>query len=53
LQRVSAQVVSTASLTEPIFGVLMGLIFFAEVPNLLGLTGGALILGSVYLITRR
>lgn len=51
LQRVSAQVVSVTSLFEPVFGVLIGLIFFAEVPNALGIMGGALILGSVYLIS--
>lgn len=52
LARVSAQVVSIASLSEPIFGVLMGLTFFAEIPNALGWLGAALILSSVVLIAR-
>lgn len=52
LARASAQVVSIASLSEPIFGVLMGLTFFAEVPPAQGWLGAALILSSVVLITR-
>ncbi len=52
LARVRAQVVSVASLFEPVFGVLMGMVFFAEVPGLLGWLGGSLILLSVYLIAR-
>ncbi len=52
LQRISAQQVSVVSLAEPVFGVLMGLIFFAEVPNPLGCLGAALILSSIVLITR-
>ncbi len=52
LARVRAQVVSVASLFEPVFGVLMGMIFFAEVPGVLGWLGGGLILLSVYLISR-
>jgi drug/metabolite transporter (DMT)-like permease len=52
LARVSAQVVSIASLSEPVFGVLMGLLFFAEVPNVFGWIGGVLILTSVILISR-
>jgi len=52
LQRISAQQVSVVSLAEPVFGILMGLIFFAEVPNALGGLGAALILTSIVLITR-
>lgn len=52
LARVSAQVVSIASLAEPVFGILMGVIFFAEVPHPLGWLGGALILASIVLISR-
>jgi len=52
LQRISAQQVSVVSLAEPVFGVLMGLVFFAEVPNALGWIGAALILASITLITR-
>ncbi|GAB4411779.1 MAG: EamA family transporter [Anaerolineae bacterium] len=52
LQRISAQQVSVVSLAEPVFGVLMGLIFFAEVPNALGWLGAGLILSSIVLITR-
>jgi drug/metabolite transporter (DMT)-like permease len=52
LQRISAQVVSVVALFEPVSGALMGMIFFAEMPNLLGGIGGALILVSIYLISR-
>jgi drug/metabolite transporter (DMT)-like permease len=52
LQRISAQQVSVVSLAEPVFGVLMGLLFFAEVPNALGWLGAGLILSSIVLITR-
>lgn len=52
LQRISAQRVSMVSLAEPVFGVLMGLIFFAEVPNALGWLGAALILTSIARIAR-
>lgn len=52
LQRIRAQVVSVVALLEPVSGVLLGLIFFAEVPGLLGWIGGLLILASIYLISR-
>jgi drug/metabolite transporter (DMT)-like permease len=52
LQRISAQVVSVVALFEPVSGIVMGLVFFAEVPNLLGWIGGILILVSIYLIAR-
>lgn len=52
LQRISAQVVSVVALFEPVGGVLMGLLFFAEVPNALGWLGGLLILGSIALISQ-
>ena len=52
LQRISAQVVSVVALFEPVSGALLGMIFFAEMPNLLGWAGGVLILVSIYLISR-
>jgi drug/metabolite transporter (DMT)-like permease len=52
LQRLSAQVVSVVALFEPVSGALMGMIFFAEIPNALGWIGGLLILASIYLISR-
>jgi DME family drug/metabolite transporter len=52
LQRISAQVVSVVALFEPVSGALIGMIFFAEMPNLLGWVGGVLILVSIYLISR-
>jgi drug/metabolite transporter (DMT)-like permease len=52
LQRISAQVVSVVALFEPVSGIVMGLVFFAEVPTLLGWIGGLLILVSIYLIAR-
>ncbi|HVO71341.1 MAG TPA: EamA family transporter [Aggregatilineaceae bacterium] len=50
LHRISAQVVSVVALFEPVSGIVMGLVFFAEVPNRLGWVGGILILVSIYLI---
>jgi drug/metabolite transporter (DMT)-like permease len=52
LQRISAQVVSVVALFEPVSGALIGMIFFAEVPNREGWIGGSLILVSIYLISR-
>ena len=52
LQRISAQVVSVAALFEPVSGIVIGLLLFAEVPNPLGWIGGGLILVSIYLISR-
>ncbi len=52
LARISAQVVSVVSLSEPVFGILMGVIFFAEVPDEYGWIGGVLILVSITLISR-
>jgi drug/metabolite transporter (DMT)-like permease len=51
LQRVSAQVVSVVALFEPLSGAVMGLVFFGEIPNLIGWIGAALILLSIYLIS--
>ncbi len=52
LQRIPAQVVSVVALLEPVSGVLFGLFLFDEIPNLLGVAGGGLILVSIYLISR-
>lgn len=52
LQRINAQIVSVVALFEPVSGVLIGLFAFQEVPSLLGIVGGVLILASIYLIAR-
>lgn len=52
LQRISAQVVSVVALFEPVFGALIGLIAFGEVPSPAAGLGGVLILASIFLITR-
>jgi len=52
LQRIPAQVVSVVALFEPVAGILIGLIAFGEVPGLLGVFGGVLILISIYLISQ-
>lgn len=52
LQWVSAQIVSVVALFEPVSGVMIGLLFFQEIPSLLGALGGVLILGSIYLISK-
>ncbi len=51
LQRTSAQVVSIVALFEPVSGVVMGAVLFDEIPNLLGVLGGLLILVSIALIS--
>ena len=53
LQRTSAQVVSIVALFEPVSGVVMGAVLFDEIPNLLGVLGGLLILVSIALISVR
>jgi drug/metabolite transporter (DMT)-like permease len=52
LHRISVQVVSVVALFEPVSGIVMGLVFFAEVPTLPGWIGGILILASIYLVAR-
>jgi drug/metabolite transporter (DMT)-like permease len=52
LQRISSQMVSIVSLFEPVFGVLIGLTLFAEIPNPLGWAGAGLILFSIFMIAR-
>jgi drug/metabolite transporter (DMT)-like permease len=52
LARVRAQIVSVVALFEPVSGVIMGMVFFAEIPNALGWVGAALVLFSIYLISR-
>lgn len=52
LQRINAQIVSVVALFEPVSGVLIGLFAFQEVPDLLGMVGGVLILASIYLIAK-
>jgi len=52
LQRIPAQVASVVALLEPVSGVLFGLFLFDEIPNLLGVIGGVLILVSITLISR-
>jgi drug/metabolite transporter (DMT)-like permease len=52
LEHTTAQVASVVALFEPVSGILLAIVFFAEVPNPLGWIGGGLILLSIYLISR-
>lgn len=52
LQTLSAQVVSVLALLEPVSGVFIGLLLFAEPLTALGALGGGLVLAAVYLISR-
>ena len=52
LERVAAQVVSVVALLEPVSGVLIGLLFYQELPGSLGALGMGLILVSILLIVR-
>ncbi len=52
LRRINAQVASIAALMEPVSGVFIGVLLFAEYLNLLSGAGTLLILGSIYLISR-
>ncbi|NDJ75082.1 MAG: EamA family transporter, partial [Chloroflexi bacterium] len=47
LQRTRAQIVSVVSLFEPVSGILIGILFFAEIPNPLGWVGAGLLLISM------
>lgn len=50
LERVEAQVVSVVALLEPVSGILIGLLFYQELPGPLGALGLGLVLGSILLI---
>ncbi len=52
LGRVKAQVGSVAALMEPVFGTLIGFLFFAEVLTPMGMAGALCVLGAIVLISR-
>lgn len=52
LQKVKSQVVSVVAILEPVFGVFIGLLIFAEPLTLPAAIGCLLILASIYLISR-
>ena len=52
LQRVSAQVASIAALFEPVSGMAIGLLIYAEAFTPLGAVGSGLVLLSIWLISR-
>ncbi|NPV65704.1 MAG: EamA family transporter [Anaerolineae bacterium] len=52
LARVKAQVGSVAALMEPVFGTLIGFLFFAEVLTPIGMLGALGVLSAIVLISR-
>lgn len=47
-----AAFVALTTLLEPVFGTAMGMVLFGEMPSLLVLAGGAVVLAGVYLFAR-
>lgn len=52
LQRVRAQVVSVVAILEPVFGILLGWLVFAERLDAFEILGCVLVLGGILLISR-
>lgn len=52
LERVQVQIVSIVALLEPVGGILIGMLFYREIPNVMGVVGIALILTSIVLVSR-
>ena len=52
LKYLSAAFVSTAKLMEPVFASVLGLIIFGEVPGMLTVVGGAIIILAIILYSR-
>jgi len=52
LQQTGAQVASIVALLEPVGGIMIGALCFAEIPNLLGMMGISLVLSGIYLISQ-
>ncbi len=53
MKRIRAQAASIISSLEPVYGVLLALIFLGEVPALRTVLGGTVILGAALAVTRR
>lgn len=52
LARVKAQIVSIVGLLEPVGGILIGMLFYQEIPNAVGVVGIVLVLSSIVLVSR-
>jgi drug/metabolite transporter (DMT)-like permease len=53
LKYVRASFVATSVLGEPVFATILAVFFFAELPTVWTLVGGAMILVGIYAFTRR
>jgi drug/metabolite transporter (DMT)-like permease len=53
MKRIRARAASIISSLEPVYGVLLALIFLGEVPALRTILGGTVILGAALAVTRR
>ncbi|MFO8065023.1 MAG: DMT family transporter [Spirochaetia bacterium] len=53
LRYVRASFVATSVLGEPVFATILAVFFFAEIPTVWTLAGGAMILTGIYFFTRR
>ncbi|MFP4010465.1 MAG: DMT family transporter [Spirochaetaceae bacterium] len=53
LRYVRASFVATAVLGEPVIAAILAVFFFAEIPTVWTVVGGAMIIGGIYYYTRR
>jgi drug/metabolite transporter (DMT)-like permease len=53
MRRIRAQTASIISSLEPVYGILLALVFLGERPSLRTLAGGTLILAAVILVSAR
>ena len=53
MKRIRAQAASIISSLEPVYGILLALIFLGEVPAFRTVLGGAVVLGAALAVTHR
>lgn len=51
MRRIKAQTAAVISSLEPVYGIVMALIFLREIPSLRTVLGGIIILGTAYAVT--
>jgi drug/metabolite transporter (DMT)-like permease len=53
MRRIKAQTAAIISSLEPVYGIIMALVFLKEIPGLRTILGGIIILGAAYAVTWR
>lgn len=53
MRRIKAQTAAVISSLEPVYGIIMALLFLKEIPSLRTVLGGMIILGTAYVVTWR